>query len=76
MPATRPIIRDEYRAGNAAVTLEQRVQLAQRPVPMPLPDNSNSPSRLGSALAGYRVRGGLRGGGFAPRATSGMRTSS
>ncbi len=80
MPATRPIVRDPYGTVAkpiAATTLEQRVQLAQRPVPMPLASNYQS-NPLGNGLAGYRARGAarLRGGGFAPRATSGMRTAS
>ena len=79
MAATRPIYRDPYGTVAkpiAAVTLEQQVQLRQKPVTSIAPKNVGS-NALGNGLAGYRVRGRgpLGGGGFAPRAVSGMRTA-
>ena len=56
-------------------SLEDQYRLRQREHPRRVPDSPLISNALGNALAGFKARGGggrLKGGSFAPRATSGM----
>jgi hypothetical protein len=75
MPATRPIghlLYDPIEDGRPS--LEDRYRLRQRERGRSVAPGVTPSNALGNALAGFRTRspGRIRGGTFAPRATSGM----
>lgn len=75
MPALRPIghlLYDPIDDGRPS--LEDRYRLAQRERPRRVAAPGLVSNPLGNALAGFRTSspGRIRGGTFAPRATSGM----
>lgn len=72
MPALRPIERDPLEG--VAPSLEDKYRVAQRESPRHVPASPLISNPLGNALAGFKARSktSIRGGTFAPRATSGM----
>ena len=72
MPATRPIQRDPLAGAPLLAEDRLRVRLREQPRAVPAPSLISNP--LGNALAGFKTRAKarVRGGTFAPRATSGM----
>jgi hypothetical protein len=72
MAALRPIVRDPLEG--PATTLEDRYRVVQRERPRAVADSPVISNPLSAPMAGYRSPspGRIRGGSFAPRATSGM----
>jgi len=75
MPATRPIghlLYDPIEDGRPS--LEDRTRLRMREAGRRLAPRALQSNALGNALAGFKTPspGRIRGGTFAPRATSGM----
>lgn len=75
MPATRSIqflIYDPVADGRPS--LEDKYRLAQREAGRSVAPRALQSNALGNALAGFKARSktSIRGGTFAPRATSGM----
>lgn len=75
MPATRSIANLIYDPiDDGRPSLEDKYRLRQREMPRRVAAPGLISNPLGNALAGYKTRspGRVRGGTFAPRATSGM----
>lgn len=72
MPATRPIVRDPLEGPGESLEDKYRVKQRERGHSARALALASNP--LGNALAGFRTAapGHVRGGTFAPRATSGM----
>lgn len=73
MPALAPYRHLIYEpVADGRPSLEDKYRLRQREQPHTIAQAPLQSNPLGNALAGGRLRSGIRGGSFAPRATSGM----